>query len=353
MTTALTKPSLDNVEFIAEDLQGHAEQLARYEAAGLESKDAFMLEAHAARILTVAKKGVLQIGQELLEARERAKHGTWGTFLQRVQLSDKTALNYMQAYEHFADKPDVAALLPASALYLLAAPNADPEVVEGIVEEVRSGAPAPKVEEVKQRLAAHRPTPAEWDQASRRAAALGMRITLHDDGDVAFTDAGNGGLIKQYAGWKVALVYLDERETEKRRAATGPAYTPPTKPTPVLTPLRQQSAGEHEGSPRQADDTEEIAAAAPPRPAPPPLVMTPLAPTAPATAPAADRKLLVSKRALLASALAMLDTELAASEGPTIVVRQEDAEQAARMFLDNPALSAAAAMLAFSARVEE
>ncbi|HNP71817.1 MAG TPA: DUF3102 domain-containing protein, partial [Kouleothrix sp.] len=157
MSTAL---ALKDVEFVADDLPGHEQAMAAYEAAGLEARDAFMLEAHAARILTVAKRGILEIGQELLAARERAKHGTWSAFLQRAQIEERTAQYYMRAAQRFGDTPDVAALLSGSAMMLMAAPSADAVVVEGIVEEVRATGAAPKVEEVKQRLAAAKPAPA-------------------------------------------------------------------------------------------------------------------------------------------------------------------------------------------------
>ena len=270
MTTELARIDLNAAEVIAEALPGHAQQLATYEAAGLERRDAFMLEAHAARIITIGRQGILQIGQELLAARERAQRGTWSPFLKRAGIEERTAQNYMRVVERFGDKPEIISDFPPTALYAMAAPGADVAVVDAIVEEVQAGGPVPKVEEVKQRLA---PAPAR------------------------------------------------------------PA-PPPARPAP--TPARA---------------TDQEIAAQPTRPAPTPLTITPLNVAAPAPA-APDRKLLVSKRALLAAALDLIEAELAAAPGPTIVVRQDQAESAARMFLVNPALNGAAAMLAFSATVE-
>ena len=77
------------------------------------------------------------------------------------------------------------------------------------------------------------------------------------------------------------------------------------------------------------------------------------------TAPTPDpdlqaRKLLAAKRALLAATLARIDGELAAQPpGPVIVIRQAEADAAAALFANNSALGGAAAMLAFSASVEE
>jgi hypothetical protein len=288
MTTAL---ALKDVEFIADDLPGHEQALAAYEAAGLEPKEAFLLEAHAARILTVAKRGILEIGKELLDARERAKHGTWGAFLKRAQLEERTAQNYMNVAERFGDRPDVAGLLANSALMLLAAPSADPEVVEGIVEEVRITQTAPKVEEVKQRLAAARPAP----------------------------------------------------------PAPAPAKPAPA-PAPARPPLQMTPLAPAPAAPAAPADEEIAGPPAPPRP----LVITPLAPT-PAAQP--NMAALVAKRALLSAALELVDREMYAAEqvspGRTYAIPDEPVAAAARAFLASPGMTAAAAMLALSARVVE
>lgn len=122
--------------------------------------------------------------------------------------------------------------------------------------------------------------------------------------------------------------------------AKGKPAPPPPPPPPVSLTPRPAPAAAARG------DDEEIAA-----PPPPPLLMTPLAPAAPAI----DRKQLAARRALLASALALVEAELAhqsATATIVIVIHEAQAEQAARMFLSSPALNAAAAMLAFSAREE-
>lgn len=115
-------------------------------------------------------------------------------------------------------------------------------------------------------------------------------------------------------------------------------------------------------APAQKPRVEAPAAAMPPPPAP---VLTPLTPAAPApvltplasVASGVDiqaRKLLAAKRALLAAALHLIEKELErASVGPTVVVRWEASLEAAKLFVVAPALGAAAAMLTFSATVEE
>lgn len=142
-----------------------------------------------------------------------------------------------------------------------------------------------------------------------------------------------------------------QREVWKQASATAPGgkvtgahvQQVAAKVTGKPAPLTPRPA-----PPLASAGDDEIAAPAPPRPAPTPIVLTPLAP---ATAP--DRKLLIAKRALLAAALDLIDADLErAGAGPTIVIHQDAATSAARLFLANPAVNGAAGMLAFSAREE-
>lgn len=162
MTTELTitdRQIDESSAVFAEDLPGHTEQIDRYAAAGLTRPQGLELEAAAARIISAGRRTILQIGRDLLSARDIAQYGTWGPFLQRCGLEERTAQNYMNVARQFGDQPEMISALPATALYLMAAPTANPAVVGEIVTEVRAGA-APTVAEVKQRLAPPAPPPA-------------------------------------------------------------------------------------------------------------------------------------------------------------------------------------------------
>lgn len=330
----------------AEDLPDHAGQIDRYAAAGLTRPQAFSLEAHAAKIISSGRRTILEIGRELLSAREIAQYGTWGPFLARCGLEERTAQNYMNVARQFGDKPEMISALPATALYALAAPTADPVVVGEIVTEVRAGA-APTVAEVKQRLtpapAADMPhLPADFRTQQRRAERLGLHLDMDAHGRFSCRNAGGSGVM--HYTWEQIKTHLgnQERAAAERAAEQARRSAPPTlapRPAPTPTP--------------PAD--EEIATAAPPAPAPPPVVLTPLAPAPTPTPGGVDlqaHKALVAQRALLAGTLALIDAELAGRMGPTIVVQQSHVDAAARLFLANPAFKAAAAMLAFSAVVE-
>jgi len=154
--TMTTPTSYEQVELFADDLPSHRDQLVAYERAGLSVSDARDLEARAARILTIGRRAILDIGQELLHARERAQRGTWTMFVERCGLSERTARNYMQVAAKFGTTPNIFADLPPAALYALSSPSADAATVAAIVDEAQAGA-APTTDEIKTRLADAKP----------------------------------------------------------------------------------------------------------------------------------------------------------------------------------------------------
>lgn len=151
-------PILAELRVSAEHRPDTLQAVAIYEKAGLSASRAYDLELTAARILTYARTTVVLIGQELRFAHEATHRGGWKEFLARVEMDEKTARNYMNVAEQFANNPELVKALKPTALYLLAAPGADPVVVEQIVRDVEQGKPAPSVAEVKQRLAKIVPT---------------------------------------------------------------------------------------------------------------------------------------------------------------------------------------------------
>lgn len=328
--------TLDAATVFAEDLPDHVEQIERYAAAGLSRPQAFALEAHAAKIITIGRRGVLEIGQELLAAREEARHGTWAPFLKRCGIEERTAQNYMRVAEQFGDKPEMISALPPTALYALAAPTADPEVVDAIVGEVEAGS-RPTVAAVKERLKPPPPLP----EVPADLAGLGWQVRRNPHSTDAYEliNHRHGAATPPLA---VPEVFERARQIEAKRAGQRPAAAAPRPAPPALTPLPSRPEAQDGGE-------EEIATAAAPAPTPP--VLTPLASVAAGMSDQA-RKLLVAKRALLAAALDLVDAELARSSGPVVVIRQEAAEQAARLFVHGQALGGAAAMLAFSATIE-
>jgi hypothetical protein len=335
--------NLAPIDVIAEDLPEHAAHLAGYEAAGLSRGDAFQLEALAAEIISRSARTVLEIGERLTKARSVAQYGTWNPFLERCGVQERTAQNYMNAWRKFGDNPQRVSGLPAAVIYQLAAPSADPDVVDAVLVDVDQGV-RPTASEVRERLspapAVEKPPELPWDFVAwqRRAVALGADLTF-DGREFILARRGHDRVYS--AAWANMTSAIADLEAQTAR---------PAEPPPAVVPAQQLPLG----------DEEEIAAAPPPAPAPvltpQPAALPPALPgigaTVMAGASVEARKLLVCKRALLTAALQAIEDALARTPGATIVVDADRAEQAAQLFLQNPALGAAAAMLGFSARVE-
>jgi hypothetical protein len=172
--------------------------------------------------------------------------------------------------------------------------------------------------------------PPDFRATQARAAKIGISISMSANGRFSLIYESTRAVAGSANTWPGALEWL----TKLERAAVAP------KPTQAALP-------------EPAD--EEIAAAAPPPPPAPPM-LTPLPPALPGLSSSIGteaRKLLVSKRMLLQAALQLIEAELASTSGPLISFPAERAMEAARLFVSGQALGGAAAMLAFSARIEE
>jgi hypothetical protein len=329
MTTALAI-DIEQTTVYAEDLPEHEAQLILYTSAGLTSPEAFGLESRAARIISAGRRTIVEIGQELLAARQEARYGTWNTFLARCGIEERTAQNYMHVVERFGDKPEIISALPPTALYAMAAPTADQAIVGEIVEEVRSGAPPPTVQEVKQRL-----SPAPLPMMPTDLADQGWSIRKYPSGE------GYYELVNSRHGAATPPLPLEEVFDHARRVEAKLSQ-PPAAPADT--------------------DEEEIATA--PAPGLPPALAPHLPPALPGMSPlkavAAGLeeqrlKLLAAKYHLLRESLNLIEAEIRAlpDSAPIVSVPEASVQDAARLFVNGQALGGAAAMLAFSATVEE
>jgi hypothetical protein len=345
MTTALTaitdRMIDEQAAVFAEDLPDHSGHIDRYAAAGLSRPEAFALEAHAAKIISAGRRTILEMGRELLQAREVAKHGTWGPFLQRCGLEERTAQNYMRVAEQFGDKPEMISALPATALYALAAPNADPEIVEGIVEEVEHGA-RPTVQEVKERLS---PPPLPAVPADLVAAGWSIKRGPHGQDGYVLTNARHGAATPPLTAPEV-FARARELDTQLARPAQPPQAdgAAPEALPPILTPLAP-------AAPTQTAGEVEIASATLVAQLP---LLTPLQPAG------GDEHALKQAYALLAYCRALTSQAQKAWDalsGPyldkdlfvEVTIDAVMVEAAARTALAAPGLKAQAAMLAMGA----
>jgi DUF3102 family protein len=88
-------------------------------------------------------KNIIEIGKLLIESREHLEHGEWLPWLaENFALSDRTALNYMNAAAYVARKSETVsdfANLSPTVLYALAAGNCNEQEEAAILAATREG----------------------------------------------------------------------------------------------------------------------------------------------------------------------------------------------------------------------
>jgi hypothetical protein len=103
-----------------------------------------VLAEHAEAIRSLGKRIVadaIEIGRRLADCKALLGHGNWLPWLDReFQWSESTALNFMRLHELSLKSVNVADLgLPASALYLLAAPSTPEAVRDDVLARAGAG----------------------------------------------------------------------------------------------------------------------------------------------------------------------------------------------------------------------
>ncbi|WP_414579469.1 DUF3102 domain-containing protein [Anabaena sp. CCY 9402-a] len=84
---------------------------------------------------------IWEIGQSLAEVRAQLKHGHFDTWLKaEFGWSRRTAYNFINVYETFGNRANLAQIdIATSALYLLAAPSTPQNLREQYIEEAKTG----------------------------------------------------------------------------------------------------------------------------------------------------------------------------------------------------------------------
>jgi hypothetical protein len=83
---------------------------------------------------------IIETGCDLLAVKKKLEHGQFLQWLQaEFAWTDRTARNYMQAAERFADKTEIISDLPPTEVYLLAAPSTPPSVRDAVVARLEAG----------------------------------------------------------------------------------------------------------------------------------------------------------------------------------------------------------------------
>lgn len=105
--------------------------------------DAMDLKASAERIKVRLKRtaeDIIEIGKELIIAKDKCGHGNFETWLQaEFDMTDRSARRFIQVAETFGDKTDIVSVFNATALYALSAPSTPEEVRTEVLQRVENG----------------------------------------------------------------------------------------------------------------------------------------------------------------------------------------------------------------------
>lgn len=118
----------------------------------------------------------LEIGNDLIEAKEACEHGQWLPFLRDVGFSSSTAANYMRIAKEVSADSRVAQLPYTKILAVLAAPPEEREELAAAAEDMSAAEIKRLTEERNKAAEAANVESARAEQAERFAEELGKRI---------------------------------------------------------------------------------------------------------------------------------------------------------------------------------
>jgi len=294
-------------------------------------------------------QGIIEIGARLGEVRARLDFGSFDGWLKtEFDWSRRMAYNFIGVHEQFGRANFAQLDVAASALYLLAAPSTPPEARQEALDLAATGKKVTH-QTAQQLIAAHKPEkpkeeddgaphlPRDFVAAQARAKKLGIHLSMNASGSFALIyESGARAVAGTATTWSYLLDQLGTLERER------------LAPPPTQTAL-----------PGVAGD-EEIAAPTPsPVLTPLPPMLTPLTPAL--MAASGEQALIQSAARLLYCrklvALAQREWDdlarphLERNIVPVVVLDEAQAEAAARMALNSPAMRAQAGMLTFGATV--
>jgi hypothetical protein len=85
-------------------------------------------------LLRRSAEDIVEIGRQLLRAKELLAHGDFGPWLKHeFEMSERSAQNFMNVARRFGDKSEMVADLKPGILYLLAAPSTPQTVIDRVL----------------------------------------------------------------------------------------------------------------------------------------------------------------------------------------------------------------------------
>ncbi len=138
------------------------EIIAPFSYEELDPETRIVARQAASEIKTLMRQtaqGVMDIGQRLIEVKERLPHGRFGSWLhQEFQWSERTAHNFMAVAHSFKSANFADLSIAPSALYALAGPSVPAAARQEAVQRATNGQ-AVTHKQARQIVAQHRPAP--------------------------------------------------------------------------------------------------------------------------------------------------------------------------------------------------
>jgi hypothetical protein len=111
-----------------------------FDYSGVCSEEALSLQRAADDIRTVSREAIEQVGKHLIAVKGILPHGEFSKWASaELNMTVRSAENYMRAAGFLAGKPKSISCLPPSTIYRLAAPSAPADVVAAVVEAATAG----------------------------------------------------------------------------------------------------------------------------------------------------------------------------------------------------------------------
>ncbi len=136
-------------------------QLTLFDYAQLDSETRVVVQQKTSEIkerMRNAAQSIVEIGERLLDIKQRLGHGSFGTWLKaEFEWSQDTARNFMNVAERFGQNPKISEFAP-SALYLLASPSTPDAARADALDRVDRGEKVTHTT-AKQIVQTHKPAP--------------------------------------------------------------------------------------------------------------------------------------------------------------------------------------------------
>lgn len=118
-------------------------QLSLFDYQQLDAETRIVVQQRTSEIKALMKRtaqDIIEIGEKLIEVKERLGHGHFGTWLEgEFDWKERTARNFMAVAEQFKSANFADLDFAPSALYLLAAPSTPPEARQEAIERAEQG----------------------------------------------------------------------------------------------------------------------------------------------------------------------------------------------------------------------